>query len=220
MASAKTHATIRAIEQRLESVPEGSDRARVLESARKFKANWIELGEQLARVFEGKLYEAWGFDSFDRYVTAELRLRRETAHKLVRSYAFVQSARPEYLEPARREALPSVDVVDFISRKQQAEVVPPEQLEDFTTAAFDNGWTPRVLSQKWKSLTADDQRAVAAEPEDKSQRAVRKARELAERLNGALVEIPGLEHEVLDAVRVVLRSLDRQLGASGDEAAA
>src|SRR5688572_13969633 len=114
-------ATIRAIEQRLEGIPEGSERAAVLESARRFKANWVELGEQLSRVFEQKLYEQWGYDSFDRYVTAELHLRRETAHKLVRSYTFVQSARPEYLEPAKREALPPTDVVDFISKKREAE---------------------------------------------------------------------------------------------------
>jgi hypothetical protein len=200
-------ATIAAIEQRLEEIPPGSERADLLESAKKFKANWIELGKQLARVFEKKLYEKWGYDDFDRYVTAELHLRKDTAHKLVRSYTFVQSARPEYLKPERRDEMPPIEVVDFISKKQEREELPPKQLEEFATQAFDNAWSPRTVSAKWRSLVTDDNR-VEAGPDDKAERAVRRAKELAERLSKALIEVPGLDASAIDAVQRVVEMLD------------
>jgi hypothetical protein len=200
--------TISAIEERLAAVEPGSPRAHILESARQFKANWIELGQQLSQVFEQKLYEQWGYDSFDRYVTAELHLRRDTAHKLVRSYTFVQHARPEFLAPEKRNEMPPINVVDFISKKREMAEVPPEEIQEFANQAFDNAWSPRTVSAKWRSLVSDDNRVEATQPEDKSDRAVRRAHELAERLQKALMEIPGLDGKALDAVNEVLQVLE------------
>ncbi|MCC6810307.1 MAG: hypothetical protein IT381_22950 [Deltaproteobacteria bacterium] len=206
MEAAARSKTIAAIEDRLAQIEPGTPRAHVLEAARAFKNNWVELGQRLAEVLDRKLYEKWGYDSFDRYVTAELHLKRETAYKLVRTFSFVRAQKPEYLEPERREQLPPITVVDFISKKQERDELPPDQLSTFTEQAFENSWGPRTVSAKWRDLVSDDRQEI--EGDDKSVRAVRRARELAERLNKALIEIPGLDARALDALNDILQTLD------------
>jgi hypothetical protein len=198
--------TVAAIEEKLEKIAPGTPRWHALESARQFKNNWLELAERLTQVVDDKLYEQWGFASFDRYITAELRLKRETAYKLVRSYAFVSHQKPEYLKPEHSESLPPVDVIDFLSKKSEADALPKKELQTFTDQAFEESWTPRTISQRWRDLVSDD-RVDTEAPEDRSVRAVRRAQELAERLNKALVEIPGLDQEAMDAVAVILGRL-------------
>lgn len=204
--------TIAAIEERLAQIEPGSPRAHVLEAARAFKNNWVELGQRLAEVLDKKLFEKWGYDSFDRYITAELHLKRDTAYKLVRSFSFVRAQKPEYLEPERREALPPINVVDFISKKQERDELPPDQIHAFAEQAFENNWGPRTVSAKWRDLVSDDRAQV--DDEDKSVRAVRRAKELAERLNKALIEIPGLDARALDAVNEIMSTLEQSVGAA------
>lgn len=205
--------TIEAIEERLAQIEPGSQRAEVLEAARAFKNNWVDLGQKLAEILDRKLFEKWGYESFDRYVTAELHLKRDTAFKLVRSFTFVRNQKPEYLAPERREQLPPVNVVDFISKKQERDEMPPDQLHAFANQAFEESWGPRVVSAKWRDLVTDERQEIS--DEDKSLRAVRRAKELAERLNKALIEIPGLEARALDALNEIVSTLD-----SASEAAA
>jgi hypothetical protein len=198
--------TIAAIEERLAQIEPGTPRAEILEAARAFKNNWVELGQRLAEVLDRKLYEKWGYESFDRYITAELHLRRDTAYKLVRSFSFVRTQKPELLAPEKRADLPPINVVDFISKKQEADAAPPDQISAFAEQAFEHSWSPRMVSAKWRDLVSDSREEVA--DEDKSMRAVRRAKELAERLQKALIEIPGLDPAVLDAVQDLVQKLD------------
>ncbi|HYQ80531.1 MAG TPA: hypothetical protein VEP68_03460, partial [Anaeromyxobacteraceae bacterium] len=55
------------IAARLEELPEGSLRRRVLEGARRFKASWVELARLLAQVRRQQTWREWGFPSFERY---------------------------------------------------------------------------------------------------------------------------------------------------------
>lgn len=198
---------VAAIEERLAQITPGSERHTLLETARAFKNNWVELGEQLSRVMDNKLYETWGYASFDAYIATELHLKKDTAYKLLRSFTFMSSTKPQFLQPEHRAQLPPINVVDFISRKAEQEELPPEQVQSFAEKAFEEAWSPRTVSAKWRSLVNDDTR-VAAEDEDKSLRAVRRAKELAERLNKALLEIPGLDPKLLDAVTQLMEQLD------------
>jgi hypothetical protein len=210
--------TIAQIEERLAQIEPGSQRADVLEAARAFKSNWVELGQKLAEVLDRKLYEKWGYESFDRYISAELMLKRDTAYKLVRSFSFVRAQKPDLLEPDKRQSLPSISVVDFISKKQEADEAPPDQIQSFAEQAFEHNWSPRMVSAKWRDLVSDERREV--QDEDKSLRAVRRARELAERLQKALIEIPGLDAQVLDSVQDVLSGIDKALESPAVIAAA
>ena len=216
--SAARSKTIAAIEEKLSQIEPHSPRALVLESARVFKTTWVELGSRLAEVMDKKLYTDWGYDSFDRYITAELQIKRETAYKLVRTFTFVRETKPDFLNPEKRNELPQLNVVDFIQKKREAEEVPPEELNTFTEQAFENQWSPRTVTARWRDLVSDAH--VATMPEDKSARAIRRAKELAERLSKALIEIPGLDPVVLDSLNDIVKRLDDGLEAAGGEATA
>src|SRR5207237_3958359 len=121
---AKTRA-IQAIEQKLGEIDPDSGRGQVLALAHRFKSDWVELGERLAAVLGDGLYRDWGFTTFERYVTSELCIKKENELKLVRSYGFVQKAKPEYLTPERRAELPVIDTIDFLARAEERDDAPP-----------------------------------------------------------------------------------------------
>ena len=56
-----------------------------------FKNSWRNLAQALYTVFNDKLYRNWGYDKFDQYTEKEVHIRKHTAMKLIRSYAFLES---------------------------------------------------------------------------------------------------------------------------------
>lgn len=105
-------------------------RAKVQESARRFKASWVDLAAHLAKVREEGLWEAWGFSTFESYCSKELRIKRATAQKLVASYGFLARREPEALsDRSLRQKAPSFEVIEVLSRAEER-----GQLDDQTYA--------------------------------------------------------------------------------------
>ena len=196
---------IQALEERLGTINEDSARGQVLHAAKQFKSNWIELGQKLAQVMESKLFVDWGFATFDQYVKGELQLKVETALKLVRSFSLVRETRPALLTPERQHEVPAIEVVDFLSRKRDE--APADQWQSFSEEVLTEAWSPRTVTQKWRDLVGDER--VAAPKRDASERAVFRARDLAERLQKSLTEIPGLDDSVIEAAQAILAALGR-----------
>ncbi|RMG19818.1 MAG: hypothetical protein D6729_04330 [Deltaproteobacteria bacterium] len=115
---------LEAIERRMKEVPPGSYRYQVLATARDFKNAWIELGHELTKVRDGKLYKEWGYEDFESYCERELHIRKATAHKLTATYGFMQRREPELLREAHarpevRAELPEFEVVEVLSRAEE-----------------------------------------------------------------------------------------------------
>ena len=104
----------------LDAIEPGSFRGSVLESARRFKASWVDLAKHLVRVKGEGLHEEWGYATFEAYCARELRIKKATAAKLVMSYGFLQKHEPKVLrdEEAARKA-PSFEVIDVLSRAEE-----------------------------------------------------------------------------------------------------
>ena len=66
-------------------------RDRVQKATLDFKNSWRNLAQALYTVFNDKLYRNWGYDKFDQYTEKEVHIRKHTAMKLIRSYAFLES---------------------------------------------------------------------------------------------------------------------------------
>jgi len=66
-------------------------RAHVQKATLDFKNSWRNLAQALHTVFVDKLYRNWGYDKFDHYTEKEVHIRKHTAMKLIRSYAFLES---------------------------------------------------------------------------------------------------------------------------------
>lgn len=95
-------------------------RAQVQESARRFKASWLELAAHLARVRREGMWKEWGYSTFETYCSKELRIKRATAQKLVASYGFLEKREPERLaDEGFTERAPSFEVIEVLSRAEE-----------------------------------------------------------------------------------------------------
>jgi hypothetical protein len=95
-------------------------RAQVRESARRFKASWVDLAAHLSRVRDEGLWQEWGFSTFESYCSKELRIKRATAQKLVASYSFLARREPQVLsDRARLQKAPSFEVIEVLSRAEE-----------------------------------------------------------------------------------------------------
>lgn len=94
------------IEEKLQTLDETSYRYRVLETCRRFKTSWIELGESLFACHRDKMYLEWGYITFEGYCAKELGIKQPTAAKLLKSYHFLETEEPTYIEKVRGEVVP------------------------------------------------------------------------------------------------------------------
>ena len=54
----------------------------------------------LAPAYFEALYEEWGYPTFESYCLAELRIKKQTADKLVRNFSFLDKHEPERVKAA------------------------------------------------------------------------------------------------------------------------
>ena len=125
------------IAARIEDLPEGSLRRRVLEGARRFKSSWVELARLLSQVRRQEAWREWGFPSFERYCARELFLRKATADKLTASYGFLERHEPELARAREPRGAPPFEVIEVLSRAEAAGRLPA------------GGW--RRLPWRWNS---------------------------------------------------------------------
>jgi hypothetical protein len=104
-----------AIMERMSELAPDDPRYGVLESALAFKASWVILGEHLNKVYSYQLYKGWGYASFARYCSDEIRVTTGTARKLVKSFQWLGDEAPELIPKTDGGRLQEVtrEVPDF-----------------------------------------------------------------------------------------------------------
>lgn len=167
------------IAARIEDLPEGSLRRRVLEGARRFKASWVELARLLAQVRSEGRWREWGFQSFERYCARELFIRKQTAEKLTASYGFLERHEPEMARARQPRPAPAFEVIEVLSRAEAAGRLPAEAYQELRQEVVEGGATPaavnRRLAERWGP--APSRRPP---PADRLSRLAAAARRLAE----------------------------------------
>jgi len=114
MVHAEEHLRKKALE-----VPPGSFRQTVVLAARRFKSSWVDLGKLLVKVRNEALFEDWGYPSFEAYCLGELRIRKQTAEKLVRSFSFLDKHEPDTMaRPEVVEEAPAFEVVEVLAQAE------------------------------------------------------------------------------------------------------
>lgn len=113
----------------------GSFRHTVMLAARRFKSTWVELGKLLTKVRDEALFEGWGYQTFEAYCLAELRIRKNTALKLTRSYSFLDKHEPQALQRSAEE----------VAEKP----APPWEVVQVLAEAEDRG---QLSAQEYKSI--------------------------------------------------------------------
>lgn len=192
------------IAEKLRALEPGSPRHAALAAALSFKASWVQLGEQLASVRQAQLFSSWGFESFDDYCKDEIRITRETAAKLIRSYGFLHETRPALTAPADDEAPPRVPdyrAVDLLARMRDNARVPEPLYRELSEATFDEDLGVSQLRQRLKAEVPDAfaRRVAKADPRQQ----LRAAMSQCSRLIEALAQVDGLDDTVLEQAEML-----------------
>lgn len=125
-------------------------RDQVLEAAKRFKANWIDLAKLLYTVKKDKLFKEWGYISFDSYCTKEIRIRKQTAFKLLNSYYFLTHEEPQSLEDTN--ALPNYEAINILRRARQNKELKDTDYDHLREEVFSKAAEPREIGKQYRSM--------------------------------------------------------------------
>lgn len=103
-------------------------RQTVWSAAKRFKATWVELGKLLIQVRDQASFEDWGYESFELYCSKELHIRRATALKLSRSFAFLSKYEPRRFDRDDvSEHAPPLEVVEVLADADERGQISPDE---------------------------------------------------------------------------------------------
>jgi len=145
------------IEEKMEKTDQESLRYQTLQSARRFKTSWIELGQYLQTVWRDKHYKSWGYTSFESYCSKEIAIKHSTALKLLRSYYFLEREEPSFLKARLSETekvvkLPSCDSVDILRLAKDKKGLNEKDYKTLRYKVLDEGEDPKEVRSELKSI--------------------------------------------------------------------
>lgn len=145
------------IEEKMEKTDQESLRYQILQSARRFKTSWIELGQYLQTVWRDKHYKSWGYTSFESYCSKEIAIKHSTALKLLRSYYFLEREEPSFLKARLSETekvvkLPSCDSVDILRLAKDKKGLNEKDYKTLRYKVLDEGEDPKEVRSELKSI--------------------------------------------------------------------
>jgi len=202
------------IEQRLTELDPGSPRYEVLAAALQFKSSWVRLGETLAEVAQTQLFREWGYDNFESFCREEIRITKETAAKLTRSYAYLNETQPALVEAQRSEepppSVPDYQAVDLLTKLRDNERVPESVYRDLTQATFNEDLGAAELRKRVREEVPDAFSRPKRNPND-PRRQLRAALSLSARLIEALHAVDSIDDSVLEQAESLRDNIARRL---------
>ena len=195
MVSAEQHPDMKSRE-----IPPDTFRHTVLASSRRFKSTWVELGKLLVKVRDEALFEG--------YCLGELKIRKQTALKLTRSFSFLDRHEPEAMSvPQATESAPPFEVVEVLAQAEERGQLSAQEYKSIRDSIW-SAATP--TSELRRALT---ERFPAPEPKVSQSAELKRLWSLAKRLHAELIankKVPGAVAERAEAVAADLEELVTQ----------
>jgi len=189
------------IEQLMQQLSPDSERYQVLATARQFKSSWVELGEWLARVSSSKRFAEWGFATFDDYCTGEIRIRRQTAEKLLLAYRFLESREHGLLERRVQRPLPDYRSIDLLRQADEGEQFSMTEYSELRQAVVAEERRHPAIARQFRDLVHKHQ------PELQEEHRHRNALTAAKRLSTCLHDISDVPQDMLNGVARLIEFL-------------
>ena len=150
-----------------------SFRYQVLDSAKRFKSSWIELGQFLFTVYKDKRYKDWEYLTFEAYCAKEIGIRQNTAVKLLKSYSFLEKEEPEFvrseaLSERKPDRIPSYEAVNTLRLAHENERITEDQYEGLRQDILEDVKEDSEIKKKIKYILKSGAKSSAASPEDKN----------------------------------------------------
>ncbi|PLX74545.1 MAG: hypothetical protein C0615_09345 [Desulfuromonas sp.] len=193
------------IEQLMQNLDPGSERYRVLDSARQFKASWVELGEQLVTVSRDNLFSEWGYSTFEEYCSREIRIRKQTAAKLTLAFGYLQRKEPAVLDRDELRPAPDYRSIDLLRRAEEEEEFSEKECHDLRQAVIEEGRSLPTIQKRFRESVQSRQSLQEGEKQ-----ALKAALSSAKRLESLLAALPETGQEI----RPLLADLIRELGTA------
>ena len=199
------------IEQLMQQLSPESERYKVLATAKQFKSSWVELGEWLAKISSKKRFSEWGFTSFEDYCTREVRIRRQTAEKLLLAFRFLERKEPGLLERKEGRPLPDYRSVDLLRQANEEKHFSLAEYSELRQAVIEEERGHPMVVKQFRDLMHSRQ------PGQKTVHQQRNALMAAKRLATSLQEIPDVPHELSQAVELLIGFLQERQEAKSAE---
>ncbi|RNC67459.1 MAG: hypothetical protein ED859_14620 [Desulfuromonadales bacterium] len=168
----------------MDELDPSSERYQVLDSAKRFKSSWVELGDRLLVVSSRTLYRDWGYGSFEEYCTREIRIKKETAQKLTLAYRYMEKHEPELM--ARREEprpLPDYRSIDLLRQAKEEKGFSDDEYADLRKSIVDRERSHPTVLKQFKEVTKTREEPVS-DPSVPLKAALAAARRLDTALRG------------------------------------
>ena len=202
------------IEGIMQQLDPASDRYRVLNSARRFKSSWVELGEELLKVNREDLYRDWGYESFEDYCAREVRIKKPTAQKLTRAYNYLAQEEPQLLaRQAEVNPLPDYRTIDLLRQAREEEHLSGEQYAELRKTALEQQRSHPTVLKQFKEMTAGGE-----DPQAERQRHCKAALSAAKRLLGSLQDLDDLGASYRPPLAELVEILQQAVDTEGAEA--
>lgn len=189
------------IERLMQELPPESERYRVLASARQFKSSWAELGEWLARVSNSNQFSEWGYTTFEEYCTKEIRIRRQTAEKLLLAYRFLERREPGLLERKTGRPLPDYRSIDLLRQADEEQHFSMAEYGELRQSVIEEERSHPAVARQFRDIHHRNQ------PADKASHQHRNALIAARRLSSSLENITGVPDDLSRAVKQLIAFL-------------
>ena len=177
-----------AIEELMQGLEPGSERYQVLATARQFKSSWVELGAQLVHVNNRKLYQDWGYDTFETYCSREIRIKKPTAQKLTLAYRYMEKEEPELLSrESEIRPLPDFRSVEVLRQAREEKGFSEEEYGELRRAVIEEERSYPTALKRFKDVAATKEGQ-----EETSRPRFKAALSAARRLENALTPLDGL----------------------------
>ena len=199
----------RHIETIMQQLEPDSDRYQVLDTAKRFKSSWVELGDKLLQVSNRGKFREWGYKSFEEYCVQEIRIKKGTAEKLTLAYRYMEKQEPELL--ARRDELkplPDYRSVDLLRQAKEEKSFSDEEYTELRKSIVDEERSHPTVLKRFKEVAA----ARNEEPADPLL-PLKVSLAAARRLDTALRNVPGISPAQLDGVASLITHLEGELEA-------
>lgn len=189
------------IEELMQQLPPDSERYQLLATAKQFKSSWVELGAGLARVSNSKRFAEWGFASFEDYCTKEVRIRRQTAEKLLLAFRFLERREPDLLERQAGRTLPDYRSVDLLRQADEGDHFSMAEYSELRQAVIAEERSHPAVARQFRDIAHKHQ------PAQKAAHLHRNALIAAKRLATSLGDIPEVPLDLSQAVERLIAFL-------------
>ena len=192
----------------MQDLDPSSERYQILDTAKKFKSSWVELGDKLLKVNRKALYRDWGYSTFDDYCAKEIHIKKPTAQKLTLAYRFLEKQEPDLL--ARKsdlKPLPDYRSIDLLRQAKEEKAFSDQEYADLRkTVVEEERSHPTVLKQFKEVATAK-----GGEEAKNPALHVKLSLAAARRLDSLLNNVPQLPNQYREQLGQLISHLEEEV---------